>query len=159
MSRIVMWHTCVIELCIKVGWRNNPMESNSVHCSVLPSAESSAAPVRNCWAFWCQHTVCPLYHIPDHGSPIAWIARNLRHIPRRWLHSWTRYYWEYCVRCALTVTGITARKNVTLWNIDWLNSQLKLHGTPETEFICESDVWFLANAITRHVRKVKIHHV
>ena len=25
MSRIVMWHTCVIELCIKVGWRNNPI--------------------------------------------------------------------------------------------------------------------------------------
>ena len=25
MSRMVMWHTCVIELSIKVGWRNKPI--------------------------------------------------------------------------------------------------------------------------------------
>ena len=32
-----MWHTCVIELCIKVGWRNNPI----LWCTVEKTSNSS----------------------------------------------------------------------------------------------------------------------
>jgi len=43
MSRILLWHTRVIELCIKVGWRNNPIlwctvEKTSNHLTTVSVA-------------------------------------------------------------------------------------------------------------------------
>jgi len=59
MSMMVMRHTYVIELCIKVGWRNNP---TALHVSGISRPSSGAYENCTCSLKWW-HAVVGQSHI------------------------------------------------------------------------------------------------